>query len=124
MRRRDVLGCGLAAMLLAACKSGKGTDGNKTALRPEDPVDDAFLGCQKSCGARHVSKGVVLQPDAKVGDTTRCLVSGAAFQVTERTVQRSYGGRVLFLCCEECARYFDQHAEAVMALRHVGSATT
>jgi len=119
MRRRDVLGCGLAAIFVAACKSGKVSDGFKTAAQPEDPVDDSFLGCQKSCGAREVSATVVLQPNAKVGDYTRCLVSGAAFQVTEKTTQRTYGGRVVFLCCEGCGRYFDQHADAVMALRRV-----
>jgi len=119
MRRRDVLWFGLAAMFVAACKSGKVSDGLKAAVRPEDPVDDSFLGCQKSCGAREVSATVVLQPNAKVGDYTRCLVSGAAFQVTDKTVQRSYDGRIVFLCCEGCARYFDQHADAVMALRRV-----
>jgi hypothetical protein len=119
MRRRDVLGCALAAMLLAACKSGKASGGIKTSARPEDPVDDSFLGCQQSCGAREVSATVVLQPSAKVGDYTRCLVSGAAFQITDKTSQRSYGGRAVFLCCEGCARYFDEHADAVMTLRHV-----
>ena len=119
MRRRDVLGWGLAAMFVAACKSGKVSDDIKTSARPEDPVDDSFLGCQKSCGARDVSATVVLQPNAKVGDYTRCLVSGAAFQVTDKTVQRSYAGRAVFLCCEGCGRYFDQHADAVMALRRV-----
>jgi hypothetical protein len=119
MRRRYVLGCGLAAIVVAACKSRKVPDGFKTAAQPEDPVDDSFLGCQKSCGAREVSATVVLQPNAKVGDYTRCLVSGAAFQITERTTQRTHGGRVVFLCCEGCGRYFDEHADAVMALRRV-----
>jgi hypothetical protein len=118
MKRRDVLGCALAATLAAACKSGR-PSGHTTALRPEDPVDESFLGCQKSCGAREVSAPVVLQPGAKPGDITRCLVSGAAFQVTDNTVQRTHLGRAVYLCCDACARYFDEHADAVMASRRI-----
>jgi hypothetical protein len=62
---------------------------------------------------------IVLQPNAKAGDFTRCPVSGAAFRIGESTVRRAYGDRVVYLCCDTCAKYFDQHADAVVAARAI-----
>jgi hypothetical protein len=107
------------ALLAVACKASKGSDRDKARLLAEDPVDETFRGCQKSCGARSVSAPVVLQPNAKLGDYTRCPVSGAAFQVTDKTIQRTYHDRTVFLCCNGCARYFDEHADTVMAVRNI-----
>jgi hypothetical protein len=118
--RRDLIACGLIAVLAAACGRRHCEKSNGTqALLPEDPVDDSFLGCQKSCGARAAPEGLVLQPNAKVGDFTRCPVSGAAFRITEVTSRREYRGRSVFLCCNGCARYFDAHADEVLALRRL-----
>jgi hypothetical protein len=72
-----------------------------------------------SCGAHTAPGVVVLQPNARPGDTTRCIVSGAAFRVSEKTIRRMYRDVTVFLCCESCARYFDDHAEAVLAVRRM-----
>ncbi|WP_394843293.1 hypothetical protein LZC95_40370 [Pendulispora brunnea] len=115
--RRAAIACGVTAALAIGCKSQHVEE--KTALAPEEPIDESFRGCQKSCGSAEAPAGLVLQPDAKLGDSTRCPVSGAAFQITETTLQRSYRGRPVYLCCSGCARYFDAHAEAVALARHL-----
>jgi hypothetical protein len=121
--RRDVLAGAAATILVHACRSRHGEATPVSDLRPEDPVDESFRGCQlsSSCGARSTPDGVtmVLQPGARIGDYTRCLVSGAVFQVSEQRQRRTYGGHDLFFCCAACARYFDLHAEVVATLRHV-----
>jgi hypothetical protein len=123
LRRRDVLAGVGAALLVGACKSAKSDATASQAVRPEDPVDEAFRGCQlsTSCGASTAPEGVtpVLQPGAKTGDYTRCPVSGAVFMVDDKRQRREVGGRAVFFCCAACARYFDEHADAVTALRRL-----
>ncbi|HWL87290.1 MAG TPA: hypothetical protein VNO21_15900 [Polyangiaceae bacterium] len=126
-RNLFTLVCGLAVTLTVGCKTQGAEDGtssgtNATAtqtIRPEDPIDESFRGCQKSCGmnAAAVSDRIVLQPEAKQGDYTRCPVSGAVFQISEGTPRREHRNRPVFLCCEGCAHYFDKHVETVVALR-------
>ena len=74
-----------------------------------------------SCGSHAAPEGVsvVPQPGAKIGDYTRCVVSGAVFQVTAERQRREYHGRPVFLCCAACASYFDEHADAVATLREL-----
>lgn len=121
--RRAALAGMAFALLGSACRPKKCAVTSSEALRPEDPVDDSFLGCQlsASCGAHAAPEGVtlVLQPGAKPGDYTRCPVSGAVFQVTEQRQRREYGGHTLFFCCGACARYFDKNAAAVAGLRRI-----
>jgi len=102
----------LLALALVACKSGR------KDLHPEDPIDESFRGCQKSCGM-HPPKDatIVLQPHATRGDVTRCVVSGALFRIGDQTPQRVYGNRIVYVCCESCGRYFDRHADAVVSAR-------
>jgi hypothetical protein len=44
-------------------------------------------------------------------------VSGALFRVTEATPRREHDGKSIYMCCTSCARYFDAHADAVLAAR-------
>jgi hypothetical protein len=101
-------------LVLAACKSQRAE-----VLRPEDSVDPSFSGCQKSCGVGETTEPIVPQPSAKIGDFTRCPVSGALFRVTEATPRREHDGKSLYMCCTSCARYFDAHADAVLAARKI-----
>ncbi|WP_394831461.1 hypothetical protein LVJ94_33605 [Pendulispora rubella] len=129
--RRDVFALvyGAAVALTVGCKTQEAEEASSTganasatqAIRPEDPVDESFRGCQKSCGmnAADVSDRIVLQPKAKQGDYTRCPVSGAVFQIAPETQRRVHDNRTAFFCCEACARYFEKHADAVIALRHL-----
>lgn len=121
--RRNVLAwAGVAALAVAGCRS-RGSAGTQAAVRPEDPVDESFRGCQesKSCGSHAAPEGatIVLQPDAKVGDYTRCPVSGAVFQVSDARQRRDYNGHPLYFCCLACAQYFDEHADSVAAMRRL-----
>jgi YHS domain-containing protein len=121
MTRRVVLAlAGLVAVAAVACRS-RGSPGTASALRPQDPVDESFRGCQesKSCGSHSPAEGaaLVLQPEAKLGDYTRCPVSGAVFQISGTRQHRDYKGHTLCFCCLACAQYFDEHADAVAAAR-------
>jgi hypothetical protein len=64
--RRAVLASMTVALLANSCGSKKGVPTSSQALRPEDPVDESFRGCQlsTSCRGRAAPDGVtlVLQP--------------------------------------------------------------
>src|SRR5262249_48648102 len=123
LSKRNILASGVAAILLSACRSKKGDLSRVADLQPEVPIDKSFQSYQKSasCGSRSAPKDVdlMLQPGAKPGDYTRCPVSGAVFRVTDERPRREYRGHPVFLCCNTCAGYFDEHADAVATLRRL-----
>jgi hypothetical protein len=63
--------------------------------------------CQKHCAAQSFNeKDVVPETQAKVGDLTRCPVSGVVFRVTGETPRVEYGGRGRWVCCPGCVEHF------------------
>lgn len=126
---------GLAALTLVACNHNEPcTDCDKHAraapaaagpavaekrLEPWEPVDIAFAGCERGCGMRVAgpSDGVVLQPNAMIGQRTHCPVSGVVFEVTATSPKREFDGRTLYFCCESCATYFSANVAQITALR-------
>lgn len=57
-------------------------------------------------GATASSAKVVPNGDAKVGDTTNCMVSGEEFVVTENSPKVEHDGKTYYLCCSGCAKKF------------------
>lgn len=51
---------------------------------------------------------VVRQPGAKVGDLTRCTVSGDAFIVTDQHAHVTHEGQEVYFCCPGCIRRFQR----------------
>jgi YHS domain-containing protein len=87
-------------------------------LKPWEPVDASFNGCSEGfCGTRGKDTRAVLQPGAKVGDYTYCLVSGAVFQIKESHFRSEVNGKTVYFCCEGCARYFAANRSRVLAQR-------
>lgn len=54
---------------------------------------------------------VVRQPGAKIGDITRCTVSGEAFRVTADHPSVDYQGQPVYFCCPGCIRRFQRNPE-------------
>ncbi len=89
-------------------------------LKPWQPVDASFNGCSEGfCGTRGQNARAVIQPGAKVGDYTYCLVSGAVFQIKESHFHAEVNGKVVYFCCEGCSRYFAANREQVLASRRL-----
>ena len=74
-----------------------------TALTGIDPGMAAI--CEMSCAASaesYSAADVVAQPGAKVGDLTRCPVSGVVFLITESHPTYQKNGQTWFTCCGGC----------------------
>ena len=98
----------------------KGPDADVKAarLKPWQPVDASFNGCSEGfCGTRGQNPRAVIQPGAKVGDYTYCLVSGAEFQIKESHFHAELDGKTVYFCCEGCSRFFSANREKVLASR-------
>jgi YHS domain-containing protein len=87
-------------------------------LTPWAPVDASFNGCSEGfCGTRGKNARAVIQPGAKIGDYTYCIVSGAVFQVKESHSHTNVNGKTVYFCCEGCARYFEANRQRVLEQR-------
>jgi copper chaperone len=87
-------------------------------LDPWEPVDVAFKGCSESaCGVRGPLTKAVVQPAAQPGQYLYCPVSGAVFQIKVSTLRADVRGKTLYFCCANCAHYFAQNRDRVLALR-------
>ena len=87
-------------------------------LKPWEPVDASFNGCSEGfCGTRGKNARAVIQPGAKVGDYTYCIVSGAVFQIKESHFHTNVNGKTVYFCCEGCARYFEANRQRVLEQR-------
>ena len=91
-------------------------------LKPWQPVDASFNGCSEGfCGTRGQNSKALVQPGAKLGDYTYCLVSGAVFQVKESHFHAEVGGKTVYFCCEGCSRYFAANRDRVLTMRGVSA---
>jgi hypothetical protein len=64
--------------------------------------------CKHTCATKdpHADRDVVPSAQAKVGDLTRCPVSGVVFRVSAESPQVEYSGQKLRVCCDGCAEKF------------------
>ena len=63
--------------------------------------------CKKACAAHGYDESrVVPAPRAKLGDLTRCPVSGVVFEVDSDTPRLEHAGQSYWLCCDGCAERF------------------
>ena len=108
---------------VAAIAPARATSG---LVDPWAPVEEAFSGCDKSCGSRAEGPeaGVTAQHgDAKVGERVFCPVSGVVITVAESSAHRDVGGHRYYFCCESCAAYFSANVAKVMQARGMLTAT-
>jgi YHS domain-containing protein len=52
------------------------------------------------------TSAVVPNGEAKVGDKTRCPVSGDEFTVTDKSPHAEYNGKTYYFCCPDCSGKF------------------
>jgi len=65
--------------------------------------------CEFSCASNDVEPSkIIAQSKAKIGDYTKCPISGVVFNVTEESSKISYEGKSAFTCCATCAQIFNQ----------------
>jgi YHS domain-containing protein len=116
-----LLASGLQAHDIASKDAPSRGPAKSAKLDPWEPVDPVFKGCSEvgSCGMRGRNPRAVVQPGAEEGDYTYCPVSGASFRVKESSLHAEVGGRLVYFCCEACARHFAQNRDRVLALRGI-----
>lgn len=85
----------LSLVTLAAC------GGNHAApAAPSSPAESAT--------APAAAKGDVKAPgDAKVGDTTKCPVTGEEFTVEATSPKAEHDGKTYYFCCAGCKKKFE-----------------
>lgn len=49
--------------------------------------------------------------DAKIGDTTRCPVTGEEFIVSANSPKTEYKGDTYYFCCSGCKKKFEENPE-------------
>lgn len=88
------LGCTLALALVACGGS-----------QPEPSTPSASSSASTPSAA---TKGPAKEPgEAKVGDTTKCPVSGEEFVVDANSPKVEYEGKTYYFCCGGCKKKFE-----------------
>jgi YHS domain-containing protein len=54
---------------------------------------------------------LVAPGEAKVGDRTKCPVSGHEFVVKDDSPHAEYNGKTYYFCCPDCPEAFQAHPE-------------
>jgi YHS domain-containing protein len=57
------------------------------------------------------STPLVAPGEAKVGDRTKCPVSGHEFVVTADSPHAEYNGKTYYFCCPDCPKAFEANPE-------------
>jgi YHS domain-containing protein len=57
------------------------------------------------------STPLVAAGEAKVGDRTKCIVSGHEFVVKDDSPHAEYNGKTYYFCCPDCPKAFAAHPE-------------
>jgi Cu+-exporting ATPase len=57
------------------------------------------------------STPLVAPGEAKVGDRTKCPVSGHEFVVTADSPHAEYNGKTYYFCCTDCPKAFEANPE-------------
>jgi YHS domain-containing protein len=54
---------------------------------------------------------LIASGEAKVGDHTKCPVSGHEFVVKADSPHAEYNGKTYYFCCPDCPKAFQEHPE-------------
>lgn len=86
-------------LLVTAC--GGGTADAPPPVAPSSPAAAEMAHASPSASSELKKPG-----EAKVGDKTKCPVSGEEFVVTEGSPKLEYQGRTYYFCCPGCDKRF------------------
>jgi YHS domain-containing protein len=64
-----------------------------------------------AAGVAASSQPLVAAGEAKVGDRTKCPVSGDEFVVKDDSPHAEYNGKTYYFCCADCPKEFQAHPE-------------
>lgn len=93
-------GCGSAGKQAGGCGQKVGECGGAC-----EGAGTGSCGCGSAKGQQAMGN-VVAPSEAKVGDLTKCLVSGGVFQVNANTAWVQHDGKSYPTCCPGCAERF------------------
>jgi len=57
------------------------------------------------------SSPLVAPGEAKIGDRTKCIVSGHEFVVKADSPHAEYNGKTYYFCCPDCPKAFEANPE-------------
>ena len=57
------------------------------------------------------SSPLVAPGEAKIGDRTKCIVSGHEFVVKADSPHAEYNGKTYYFCCPDCLKAFEANPE-------------
>lgn len=93
-----------SAFSLGACGGNQAEPASPSS--PESSPPAAAVSVAPAAPAANAS--AVKEPgDAKVGDTTKCPVSGEEFTVEATSPKAEHDGKTYFLCCSGCKKKFE-----------------
>jgi len=80
-------------------------------------LDRLSVGCEMACSyqGEYEEGDVIKQPEAKLGDLTKCFVSGVVFMVTEDSPIAEHNGKKYYACCQTCSDLFNENPEEFLS---------
>lgn len=91
------------ALIPAACGGGGASSAPPAAPSPSPPSTSVSEGARTSPSSASELK----KPgEAKLGDKTKCPVSGEEFVVSENSPKVEYQGKTYYFCCSGCDKRF------------------
>ncbi|MBS2018149.1 MAG: YHS domain-containing protein [Deltaproteobacteria bacterium] len=94
---RSAIALVVLGLSIAAC-------GGENNLPPATP---ATPGAGEHHAAPKAGGNVKAPGDAKVGDTTKCPVTGEEFTVEATSQKAEYEGKTYYFCCGGCKKKFE-----------------
>ena len=94
MRLSSLLGL---ALFCVACSSNP---------RPAAPVAPTAAATEAAPAPAAPAANLKAPGEAKIGDTTKCPISGEQFVVAETSPHAEYEGKTYYFCCPDCAAKF------------------
>lgn len=88
---------GLAALLMACGSSNP---------QPTTPPAPSASAAPAAAGAAAPSAGLKAPGEAKIGDKTKCPISGEEFVVTADSPHAEHDGKTYYFCCPGCEKKF------------------
>jgi len=78
---------------------------------PAAPAPAAAAPTEAAPTAATPATPLVAPGEAKVGDRTKCPVSGHEFVVTADSPHAEYKGKTYYFCCNNCPKAFEANPE-------------
>lgn len=97
--------CSIGLVALVACE--------EPAKGPAPATPSTATAAPKAASTEVKAPG-----EAKVGDTTRCPISGEEFVVTESSPHVEYQGKTFYTCCPNCKKTLEADPEKYLKAKN------